>query len=812
MFDRNKINERRSKKQKMRKFNPFRSEARANRKSIFNFKRNINSKDMIVDGSTDYLSSEEGTPKDIDEKEEKKKQKGITGLVKSALKTGAHAATSTSKVALGAINTGVSISNEIGSGVKNTTSAALNLGKDAIASAGSDQKMKADLINKIKNIQEETTEHLTTLKQVNLNINEVLKRDVYFHYPLFMRASKQIASIDSEMVELGQLFSEMKSSMITVDDCLSELTEVSKLRSNLFETTQHIRMRSESIDFQEGLSDIVTEFKAAVELHQIDKAVEMYRRGKQDHINGYQIKDQPNIEDELIEKFNHVVSSLVNELCIELSQHWKLNPLKTKKLATQLIQLDRHQEALDTFLNSQEDLIKSLITKKTEGQPIIFVESVSKLFFDLMCDIVDQFTDMFGNNYNSVLVKWVVRQLIQQYCQLIDSQVLEPYTESLSTVVKSCDTAFSYADKLGERGIVVTYLLRDHFRDRLKIALTTSLQNAKYNNLDRVQKEPWGHSKYTFIDIGSTQSDTIDMTDTGKKMHQYLNEFTQVIEPIVSVQVYQSTVRGLLQYVQTFYVCCYTIASTDHGRLNDSQFFSMISTVQFILHRVFPALLERLEAMFERDIPELTLFSEQTKGFDGRLIDLYCKTRSTQIIDQIGFHNPDRYPPKSFQSNNQSVSVQFQNLILFLSKLSVSLTEHKSFQNKEIVLPELMSQLVGKMNRDDGYWDRFENHSVTPSEVQNLVLDLFFLLESCRHIMFSDTRTGVNEMIERIGDYCKDLEDDGFIIKERDYYYKHIDQLSQTKSSIHAAINAFEDNFKNSSFDSIQLMINNSKK
>jgi hypothetical protein len=128
-----------------------------------------------------------------------------------------------------------------------------------------------------------------------------------------------------------------------------------------------------------------------------------------------------------------------------------------------------------------------------------------------------------------------------------------------------------------------------------------------------MHKETWGASELVCNDLETDYECTAHVTETGKLLYAFMKEFADVIEPVVSVQLYQATVRGVKQLLESCYVSCYTMAST-HSRLNDSQFFSMISTIQFVLMKLFPSFYIRLEKMFERDIPELKNFQDQTQG------------------------------------------------------------------------------------------------------------------------------------------------------------------------------------------------------
>jgi hypothetical protein len=184
-------------------------------------------------------------------------------------------------------------------------------------------------------------------------------------------------------------------------------------------------------------------------------------------------------------------------------------------------------------------------------------------------------------------------------------------------------------------------------------------------------------------------------------------------------------------------------------------------------------------------------------------------------LEQIGFHLPDRYPP---QANSLNVSQPFQNLILFLSKLGQTLTEYGNFSNKEVILPKLMNKLVQLMSDDNGlFWHRITDPNTriiyrrtSDEDAQTIILDMYFLLEAGKYIMFGDTRDMIHDIIDRVGRAYYEIEnddDDGSVAKANDFYYQFIDNLTRNKTAIKFAISSFEKNFKNADFESIQKVI-----
>lgn len=64
----------------------------------------------------------------------------------------------------------------------------------------------------------EREDHLGLLRNFKSEVSKVLIQEVTDHYPSFITTSKEIGFVDAELVELGKLWNEMKSSIIAVNE------------------------------------------------------------------------------------------------------------------------------------------------------------------------------------------------------------------------------------------------------------------------------------------------------------------------------------------------------------------------------------------------------------------------------------------------------------------------------------------------------------------------------------------------------------------------------------------------------------------
>ena len=126
------------------------------------------------------------------------------------------------------------------------------------------------------------------------------------------------------------------------------------------------------------------------------------------------------------------------------------------------------------------------------------------------------------------------------------------------------------------------------------------------------------------------------------------------------------------------------------------------------------------------------------------------------------------------------------------------------------------------MSNDGLFWHRITDPNTrmiyrrtSDEDAQTIILDLYFLLEAGKYIMFSDTRDMIHDMIDRVGRAYYEIEnddDDGSVAKANDFYYQFIDNLTRNKTAIKFAIQSFEKNFKNADFESLQKVITRTNK
>ena len=122
-------------------------------------------------------------------------------------------------------------------------------------------------------------EHKEILKNYKNVLSEVLIRDVNNNYPLFLSFSKEIANVETELIELGKLWNEMKNSLQVVSEINSNRDEFKYVGN--FKTD----FNNEGIELNETkktndlFKDILIDFRSAVESRDWNQSLEHFEKG-----------------------------------------------------------------------------------------------------------------------------------------------------------------------------------------------------------------------------------------------------------------------------------------------------------------------------------------------------------------------------------------------------------------------------------------------------------------------------------------------------------------------------------------------------
>lgn len=584
--------------------------------------------------------------------------------------------------------------------------------------------------------KQEREDHVQLLRNFKQEVSKTLIQEVYDHYPTFITTSKEIAIVDADLVELGKLWNEMKSSIIS----MNELKQVPLKAMVSFQTTDKQKDAEPSADIT--LSSLVQQIKsmmpefielihsqkwaACIKIYQqgnvlVEKCFMALDRSQYDQkLNKEAMKQLQNSVYDTITVFREHVQKLSNALLMELRKPHQLlqTSILEENMTTPQVQLESNKDdnnpeiqfhrvkllidylvndlnmaevAASTFLESRSALLQETMDEmsvRSEGDPLIFTKYLARLYFkDTICATNDHFRVLFKEQQLPLLTKWVLSQ-IETFCKLMHANVFRmEETYGFEMISRAASISLKYANKLSAKGIHMTYLVQNYFvRDLENAARNHTLQ--KMDLLEKlVMKESWsGSVRPLALSVPnravpakksktplSPMDNNMFLCDSGVKLFDIITQYLGLIEPIASNEFYKTGVNCLVKLIEEYLIMTFTVASNSY--LNDTQFFHLLCNVNSIVNILMPQLLDVLQVVFNnRELIEVQRSIGKISPLESKLISVYCGLRAKVIVqNRMQFHS-QFYPKKVRAESEVNVSLNFKQLTQHVAKLYTTLT------------------------------------------------------------------------------------------------------------------------------------------
>lgn len=317
--------------------------------------------------------------------------------------------------------------------------------------------------------------HNDILRNYKKMVSEVLIRDVTFNYKLFLSFSKEISKVESELIEVGKEWNEIKRTLSLVSEMNKDPLKLTfKDAESLFEQSTDSNERNKLI---EDFYDILVDFHRCLSIRDWSLCLERYEKG----VSMIEMTEQVDIKKyrpEFVSDFLKSKEEFSFLLLAELR-----NPVASfvtiQSVITILKKLNLKDQAVSVYLEAKGIAIKKEISKiYSTGNNIVYANIYSGLFFMNLKKISDQFKQLFAEEQTSEFLKWVIKEL-QTFCEQFREKVLSMCSNDFKTVSLASNIVFTHAEKLSENGISITFRLRDFFRRDIESAMTKYFEDAQ---------------------------------------------------------------------------------------------------------------------------------------------------------------------------------------------------------------------------------------------------------------------------------------------------------------------------------------------
>jgi hypothetical protein len=235
-------------------------------------------------------------------------------------------------------------------------------------------------------------DHRDVLKNYKTVLSDVLIEDVNKNYPLFLSFSKEISNVETELIELGKLWNEMKNSLYVVSEINSNRDEF-KYVGNFKSDLNHEGMElNETKRTFELFKDILIDFRTAVESRDWSSSCEQYEKATS-HIETYKLKQT---NPQLVESFRRERDNFSSTLLSELESP-VISYSTIEFIIPTLKKLNLKEKACSIYLSVKSNQIQENIKKINSTGNILVFAKFSQIDLFLLVIFRESSSPILGN-------------------------------------------------------------------------------------------------------------------------------------------------------------------------------------------------------------------------------------------------------------------------------------------------------------------------------------------------------------------------------------------------------------------------------
>eukprot|EP01119_Soliformovum_irregulare_P017894 TRINITY_DN5389_c0_g1_i5.p2 TRINITY_DN5389_c0_g1~~TRINITY_DN5389_c0_g1_i5.p2 ORF type:complete len:351 (+),score=97.45 TRINITY_DN5389_c0_g1_i5:133-1053(+) len=217
---------------------------------------------------------------------------------------------------------------------------------------------------------------------------EGLKTNVYDHYPKFINASQEIGNLEADLLELGNILGDVKST-------INGLKSVSAVKSNgkVITNPKAISSVRTLTKEQQFIVDLPMKLDVAIGERQFEKAVQHIEQAKK-------LLREKDGDDAVLTELNTKTKELV-EILIQQLVHPTIKSAESRRIIELLLRLGIHDKATELYLSTRSDKMERDIKKlKLEGDITLYVSELARLVFSALSSVCADFRSAFRDQQN----------------------------------------------------------------------------------------------------------------------------------------------------------------------------------------------------------------------------------------------------------------------------------------------------------------------------------------------------------------------------------------------------------------------------
>jgi hypothetical protein len=579
------------------------------------------------------------------------------------------------------------------------------------------------------------------LSEMKENAATHLQRVVHRNYQQFIAASKEILSLEAEMLELRNRLNELNSTLKSFNRISFHFdnTPIPSRR-----TYSLLKKESKLIEDIDWLLELPDQLDIVINERRFDAAINLIQ--KAENI----VREKPSLEPVLAsihEDFTAKIQNLVDHICRELSNP-SLKKKETQTLVNYLSQLGYETRAKGLFFEMRSTRLKNIIRMLYyEGDIVTYVKELSRVVFTEIDATYDDFRMCFSDSSSSSsFVTWAMRTL-ESYVAIFRRQVFSVDVSDFKQIKKCLDIAYSHCKILHSKGLELNFFLRRMFYKDL-ITLINNFHSRGDTNLNKIlAEENWEQRQF------DTGARTVLLTESAIFISIYLRNFICDFFSVATTELVPSVVSTITKFLEKYLFDLSQIVENKIPQLTDTQCLAIICNASYVKNELLCFIRSYIEEKIHRQVYELKQSAERLNLLSEDLRKFYCTFRANDILNNTLNWNSSNYSHETFDESNASPSQNFIRMFEYLYTLGNDINRLIGPNSVKEIIQDILEQvacglidglhIISNINNIPldlscgclvgHFWDNEKNRDKSmfgENGIHQLILDMKFCLQA----------------------------------------------------------------------------------
>ncbi|ELR24903.1 uncharacterized protein ACA1_175800 [Acanthamoeba castellanii str. Neff] len=598
-----------------------------------------------------------------------------------------------------------------------------------------------------------------------------LQNNVFHNYPRFISTSKEIQSMEEDMLEVRNMMTKCGGILKTLEG-----TQVTSQAKEGRITKPGLAIKPPTglaglADFSdEGvpLDDLLSELDVYIGERRYREASDLLQRVEtivDQHARLDSSLGKGRKANELQKRIEKQRQQLARLLMHDLKSP-ALHKSEHRLLITCLLNLGLPLVARDLFLDARSERIRADIRKlQFDGDLVKHVEELSRIVFTTIAASCDEFRAHFPDpSLSSGLVVWAVEE-VSKFAQRLKRVVFA--SNDFHAMARCVHVAMLFSKLTEDKGLALGWKLWTLFSEQLLASLQAYAQRIRNALSNQVANENWvARMHWVYDSVPRQQTDEhegqveLKLSESGKYLYSSLQAFADnaalVLHPTMVNKVVSMVCAMLVEYLNTL------AQQLKSPSLNDKQVLAILVNCRVAVHQLLPNVLGLFYAKDQEQTRARSATVELAiEKAEKRVWNSFANTRADNIVFEKLKWNETDYSSSSVDV--EGPSGKFVRLYEYLKQLTEWIADELDPACATPIASAIMSHIVVRLaSRDTLFW-AFEKEQDSKSAkfgaggIQQFIVDQRYLMQfSARFKCGEEVNTSLMEMIQRaVIAYCR---------------------------------------------------------